>query len=73
MIFARNSVTNELVSEVKKQIELNGKCRVSFNVIGRTKHELLSGELAQILPEYHFDIGYNYQCKITIKSETENI
>ncbi len=64
VIFARNSVTNALVSEVEKQIELNGKCRVSFNVVGRTKHIGLSHELFEKLPEYQFDI-YDYICIIT--------
>lgn len=64
-IYTDNAVTEELIKEVKEALETNDVVEVSFDVTGRTCHQMLSFQLAERMPEYKFEIGYNYVCKIT--------
>lgn len=65
-IYAENHVTDELVEAVEKVLDTADRVNVSFNVIGRTKHECLSYELIQKLGTgYDADIDYGlYRCEV---------
>lgn len=57
-----NSSPKEKVDEFCKIVEEQGFCKASWGVTGRTKHMILAQELADMLPQYKFEIGYNYDC-----------
>ena len=67
IIFTDNCVTDQLVETVQEVLKTEGKVRVSFDVMGETKHLLLSNELRlklrDISEEYDAEIG-RYQCNI---------
>lgn len=52
------------VNEVREVVEKDGIAEASWGCTGRTLHEMLACQLEKALPEYHFDIGYNYKCRI---------
>lgn len=56
--------TNEegKVDEFIAIVEREGECYASWGVTGRTMHGLLAEKLARELPQYDFEIGYNYHC-----------
>lgn len=64
-IYTSNHVTDELLEFIEFCMvkDPRKEYRVSFNVTGRTKHQMLAGELKSKLPGYGFEIGYNYECK----------
>lgn len=70
-IFCSNCVDDDLIQEVREEMKHNDRVDVCFNVIGRTLHQMLSYQLAEKLPEYNFDIEYNYKCTITKKDSEE--
>lgn len=57
-----NDVSDLLVKKVKKAFEETNEVEISFGVTGRTCHEVLSHVIADKMPEYDFEIGYNYKC-----------
>ena len=64
-----NSITPEKVEEVKATVEEFGCCEVSWSCTGRTLHYNLSCQLADMLPEYDFDINYqHYKCVVKKRS-----
>ena len=64
-IYTDNRVSDNLIQEVKEALKEYDTVEVSFDVTGRTYHEMLSNQLADKMPEYKFEIGYNYLCRIT--------
>lgn len=66
-LYTGNAVTEELVICVREALESIKAVHVSFDVIGRTKHEMLSYELEGKLGEdYEVKVTYrSYGCKIT--------
>lgn len=52
------------VNEVRKAVEEVGIASASWGCTGRTLHHILACQLQEALPEYDFDITYNYGCKI---------
>lgn len=43
-------------------VEKYGECKARWGVTGRTMHEILAQRLAKELPQYEFEIEYNYHC-----------
>ena len=68
-IYTGNHVTEELVQTVKDALNTRNRVHVSFDVIGRTKHEMLSYELAELLgDEYDIEVKYSsYWCMVRRK------
>lgn len=69
-VYFKNTVNNEVVEAVQKEF-MKGydTIYVSFDVIGRTRHEQLSYQLGSRLralygPKVNIEVGYNYQCDI---------
>ena len=56
-----------LREEIHKIMEEDGACRLSWSCTGRTRHEMHAQQWAAALPEYDFQIGYNYECVVTKK------
>ena len=65
VIYTDNRVDDELIQEVLDALKDYKIVEVAFDVVGRTKHKLLSLELSDKLPNYHFEIDDNYLCRIT--------
>lgn len=64
-IYATNHVSDSLVTVIKKALETYSVIHISFDVIGRTCHRVLSQELAIKLGDgYEVTIGYNYGCSV---------
>ena len=63
------------VEKVIKQVEEDGKVRVSFDYNGRTRHEIASHKMTKMIRErgkdYIFNIGYNYHFEIHKGEETK--
>ena len=57
-----NSNEEGKLEEFIATIEKYGACQASWGVTGRTMHEILASQLAKELPQYDFEIGYNYLC-----------
>ena len=53
---------NNAVRKFKDAVERYGIASASWGVTGRTLHQILAYELADALPDYEFEIGYNYKC-----------
>lgn len=69
-LYFENTVNDTVVAKVQEALE-SGKeiVYVSFNVTGRTCHQLLSHQLKERLvplygPKVDVQIGYNYECTI---------
>ena len=62
-----NSDEDGKIDELIATVEKYGKAQASYGVTGRTCHELLAHELSKRLPQYDFEIGYNYYCLVTKK------
>ena len=60
-----NDTPPEKEEEIKRILESEGVCHASWGVTGRTMHSILAANLAQKMPEYQFEIGSNYKCRIT--------
>lgn len=67
-----NSSPQEKIDELVQIVEEQGFASATWGVTGRTKHALLAQELAEKLPQYKFDIGYNYECIITKRNDRRN-
>ena len=69
-VYFKNIVNDEVVEAVQKKFkEGYDTIYVSFDVIGRTRHEYLSYQLGSRLralygPKVNIEVGYNYQCVI---------
>lgn len=57
-----NSNEEGKLEEFIATIEKYGECKASWGVTGRTMHEILASRLAKELPQYDFEIEYNYHC-----------
>lgn len=57
-----NSNEEGKVEEFVSFVEKYGECQASWGVTGRTMHEILAQRLAKELPQYEFEIEYNYHC-----------
>jgi len=58
-----NSIEPNKVEEVKMAVEEFGEVEVSWSCTGRTLHYTLALQLADMLPEYEFEIDYDhYKC-----------
>ena len=62
-----NSNEDGKVEEFIEIVEREGACKASWGVTGRTMHQILAGQLADSLPQYDWEIGYNYHCMATKK------
>ena len=60
--FGLNSITDEKVQELVNIVEREGGANASWGCDGRTRHQMLARQLEKMLPQYRFDIGYNYKC-----------
>ena len=63
-----NSNEEGKVEEFVAIVEREGACKATWGVTGRTMHQILAGQLANSLPQYDWEIGYNYVCKATRRS-----
>ena len=57
-----NSNEEGKVDEFIAIVEREGECYALWGVTGRTMHQILAEQLARELPQYEFEIGYNYHC-----------
>lgn len=61
-----NSNEEGKVEEFIQIVEKEGECLATWGVTGRTMHEILARRLAEELPQYKWEIGYEfYECKAT--------
>lgn len=58
---------NSLKDEIEKVMAEDGECSLSWSCTGRTRHEMHASQWARALPQYDFEIGYNYVCNLTTK------
>lgn len=67
IIFTDNCVTDQLIEAVQEVLKTDKEVRVSFDVIGETKHLILSNELGYKLRDisegYDTEVG-RYKCRI---------
>ena len=59
-----NSNRPEKIGELTGIVEREGACKASWGVSGRTLHQMLARELKEELPQYEFEITYNYGCTV---------
>lgn len=57
-----NSNEPGTIERLIEVVEREGECKASWGVTGRTMHGILAEALKRELPQYDFEIGYNYQC-----------
>lgn len=60
--FGLNSIPQEKVDEFIAIVEREGSCQASWGCTGRTLHLSLAQQLKKMLPQYEFELGYNYKC-----------
>lgn len=65
--FGLNSIPEDKVQELVEIVESEGEASASWGCDGRTLHQMLANQLARMLPQYHFDIGYDYRCNVSKK------
>ena len=67
IIFTDNCVTDKLIEAVQEVLKTEKEVRVSFDVIGETKHLILSNELGYKLRDisegYDTEVG-RYKCVV---------
>lgn len=63
-----NSNEEGKVEEFAAIVEREGACKATWGVTGRTMHHILACRLADLLPQYDWEIGYNYECKAIKKA-----
>lgn len=70
-LYADNRVTTTVVKAATQLLECFDEIEVSFDVIGRTCHQLLAHQLHKELgtDKYIAEITYNYGCKIIRKEK----
>lgn len=73
-IYTGNWISDEAVDAVNQLLDTYGAAVVHFDVMGRTKHELLAHELYSKLDQDTVEatIEYNYICKFTLKERTSS-
>lgn len=49
--------------EFLRIMKVEGRCRPSWGVTGRTAHMMLAEQLAAKYPQFRWEIGYNYKCE----------
>ena len=54
----------DLRDQIIAVIEKEGACELSWSCTGRTRHEMHAHQWAKAMPEYDFEIGYNYHCVV---------
>ena len=78
-VYFKNTVNDEVVEAVQKKfMEGYDTIYVSFDVIGRTRHEQLSYQLGSRLralygPKVNIEVGYNYQCDIKWVTDSSQV
>ena len=60
--FGLNSIPQDKVDEFIAIVEREGGCCASWDCTGRTLHHALACDLQRMLPQYEFEVGYNYRC-----------
>lgn len=60
--FGLNDIPKHKVNEFCEIVEKEGACNASWDCTGRTLHLSLANQLAKMLPQYEFEVGYNYKC-----------
>ena len=60
--FGLNSIPQEKVDEFIAIVEREGSCKASWNCTGRSLHLMLAQQLEKMLPQYRFELEYNYGC-----------
>lgn len=70
-LYADNTVNETVVKAATQLLECFDEIEVSFDVIGRTRHQCLAHELHKRLgtDKYIAEITYNYGCKIYRKEK----
>ena len=61
--------TNRLVKLIADGVEKEGEVFLSWSCEGRTRHFWQSEQWESNLPQYDFEIGYNYYCKVTKRND----
>ena len=56
-----------LRDEIVKALLVDGEVSLSWSCSGRTSHQMHAMHWAEAMPEYEFDIGYNYECVVRLK------
>ena len=78
-VYFKNAVNDEVVEAVQKKfMEGYDTIYVSFDVMGRTRHEQLSYQLGSRLrvlygPKVNIEVGYNYQCDIKWVTDSSQV
>jgi len=62
VFFGLNTIPEDKLQEFVELVEREGGARACWTCDGRTLHQILANQLATKLPQYRFDIGYNYHC-----------
>lgn len=55
---------DSLVEQVRQTVESEEMASASWECNGRTRHQMHANQLREALPDYSFDIDYNYKCII---------
>lgn len=61
--------TLKLRDQIIEVVERDGECGLSWSCDGRTRHQMHACQWAKAMPEYDFEIGYNYLCIVRKKKE----
>lgn len=78
-VYFKNYVNDEVVEAVQKKfMEGYDTIYVSFDVMGRTRHEQLSYQLGSRLralygPKVNIEVGYNYQCDVRWMTDSSQV
>lgn len=56
-----------LKEEIEKVMAEEGTCELSWSCDGRTRHQMHAQQWASALPQFNFEITYNYGCTLTTK------
>lgn len=54
----------KLRDEITTAFETNDAVKLSWECTGRTRHQMHAENWEEALPQYHFIIGYNYECYV---------
>lgn len=78
-VYFKNYVNDEVVEAVQKKfMEGYDTIYISFDVMGRTRHEQLSYQLGSRLralygPKVNIEVGYNYQCDVRWMTDSSQV
>ena len=53
-----------LRAHIIEVVESEGACKLSWGCTGRTRHQMHAMQWQDALPQYDFEIGYNYHCVV---------